>query len=56
MIQEPQIARVIPDFLPGSVTGVLPETCIREKFPGSHVTGEFYGSWRATSVSLQVIR
>jgi len=56
MIQDLQNARVMPDFLPGSVTGALPEIGNREKFSCSYATGAYAGSWPAPFVSLQVIR
>jgi len=56
MAQERRNGMVIPDFLPGSVTGVLPEIWCRAEFLCRHMTGEFNGSWCAMTVSLQVIR
>ncbi len=55
-MQDNQIVYVMPDFLPGAVTGVLLQTCAREKIRCCPVTIASHGSRHASSVSLQVTR
>ncbi len=56
LMQDSQIAHVMPDFLPGVVTGVLLQACAREMIRCCPVTIALHGSRHASSVSLQVNR